>query len=432
MTTPRRPLRTASKAPRAASSRAGSSRKNPPRTDSPRRHPRTSDDFAALLMQYFDARFPNALPDSPKSRAPNSRAPQPPAPRKPAPKPSIKRSTRATKNSSPPIPIYPLPTYPVPTQPEPAPQVSAPFVSTTPPALASTVAAPVAQLARAITAELGRAYYAYVALADRLLDDVAKQNPAQVNPTHENTAQEYPAQQYPARQTATKRHPTKRQASPRNSSHRRLAPGPTSLLLALGDAEARTAAEPSLAPDPHPGLTVGTLAERTRLASSTVAGLLARLERERLIERTRPANDQRLVYVQLTNEARRLVPQLRTTDELLAELTTAALQPTAAQPTAPHPAAAPPATQSTRPKTSPARTVAALTQTLDRLSALTATFQEAATQLAPARPEPESKKLSGPIADLIEPTEAEVQRLLAQFRAEETQPNRPLARTPTC
>lgn len=439
MTTPRRPRTTVSKAPRAASSRADSPRRNPPRIDSPRRNPRASADLAALLMQYFDSRFPNAFPDSPQSRARREPARKPRAPRQPAPQQSIKRSTRVTKKSSPQFPTKPIPTYqepahqipahPAPTHPEPAAQASAPAVSTPPPATASSVAAPILQLARSITAELGRAYYAYVALADRLLDDVAKQNPPQVN-----TAQVNPAQQTATQQTPAKRNPTKRQASQRTSAHRRLAPGPTSLLLALGDAEARTAAEPSLAPDPHPGLTVGTLAERTRLASSTVAGLLARLERERLIERTRPACDQRLVYVQLTDEARRLVPQLRTTDELLAELTTAALQPPTPQQTTPQPTASEPtprqptrqqpATQSTRPKTTPARTVAALTQTLARLSSLTATFQEAAGQLTSPRPEPESQKLHGPIADLIEPTEAEVQQLLAQLRAEQAESKR--------
>ena len=54
------------------------------------------------------------------------------------------------------------------------------------------------------------------------------------------------------------------------------------------------------------GMTEGDLGKKVRLDSGTLAPLLKRLEKQGLIERTRPENDERKLFIQLTPDGESL------------------------------------------------------------------------------------------------------------------------------
>lgn len=56
----------------------------------------------------------------------------------------------------------------------------------------------------------------------------------------------------------------------------------------------------------HPGLTLGTLAQLLHLHPGTVTGIVRRLERNRLVTRTRNETDTRRVHLALTSEGQRI------------------------------------------------------------------------------------------------------------------------------
>lgn len=100
--------------------------------------------------------------------------------------------------------------------------------------------------------DIGRAYYAYVGLVERLLADAGLEKLIQ--------------------------------------------PGMGLILFSLYEQDGRTIKE---------------IAARTQLANSTLSGMLGRMERTGLIERFRDRQDGRLVRVRLTPQARELEPKCR-------------------------------------------------------------------------------------------------------------------------
>ncbi len=100
--------------------------------------------------------------------------------------------------------------------------------------------------------ELGRAYYAYVALAERILD--------------------------------------------RAGLREHIQPGMGLVLFALYEQDGRTAKD---------------IAARAQVAASTLSGLLARMERGGLVRRAKDDRDGRLVRVWLTPLGRKLEPDVR-------------------------------------------------------------------------------------------------------------------------
>ncbi len=100
--------------------------------------------------------------------------------------------------------------------------------------------------------ELGRAYYAYVGLAERILVDTGLDH--------------------------------------------LIRPGMGHILFALYEEDNRTIKE---------------IAARSQLAGSTLTGLLSRMEKVKLVERSRDEIDGRLVRVRLTPLARKLEPKCR-------------------------------------------------------------------------------------------------------------------------
>ncbi|MFH0825133.1 MAG: MarR family transcriptional regulator, partial [Pseudomonadota bacterium] len=68
------------------------------------------------------------------------------------------------------------------------------------------------------------------------------------------------------------------------------------------------------------GLKVTDIARRTGLDTSTMTGLLDRMERDGLVERTADANDRRTLRIQLTGEGKRIQqPVIAETLKLLDE-----------------------------------------------------------------------------------------------------------------
>ena len=67
------------------------------------------------------------------------------------------------------------------------------------------------------------------------------------------------------------------------------------------------------------GLTVGAIADRLALESSTVTPPIKRMEQAGLVERRRSKEDERLVNVFLTTEGRRLLEESQCLGDLLVE-----------------------------------------------------------------------------------------------------------------
>ncbi len=114
--------------------------------------------------------------------------------------------------------------------------------------------------------EIGRAYYAYVGLAERILAEAGLSGQIQ--------------------------------------------PGMGLVLFSLYEQDGRT---------------IKDIAARTQLANSTLSGLLGRMEKVGLIERSRDAQDGRLVRVRLTALAHTLEPKCRALVKRMSDLIEAGL-----------------------------------------------------------------------------------------------------------